>query len=70
MREMCHGRNGLCSILAKRYDRSRRYLNDLEADRALQMGFSVLASIPQTDTVYPLLGRPHDSLDGPGHGDG
>ena len=27
------------------------------------MGFSVLASVPDTNTVYPLLGRPHDSLD-------
>ncbi|KAM3419418.1 hypothetical protein BST61_g5346 [Cercospora zeina] len=27
------------------------------------MGFSVLASLPDTSTVYPLLGRAHDSLD-------
>ncbi|KAI9680905.1 MAG: hypothetical protein M1829_000985 [Trizodia sp. TS-e1964] len=26
------------------------------------MGFSVLAAVPQTHTVYPLLGRAHDSL--------
>ena len=28
------------------------------------MGLSVLASVPETSTVYPLLGRAHDSLDG------
>ena len=33
-----------------------------------QIGFSVLASVPETDTVYPLLGRPHDSLDPEDHG--
>lgn len=27
------------------------------------MGLSVLASVPNTSTVYPLLGRAHDSLD-------
>ncbi|EME87213.1 uncharacterized protein MYCFIDRAFT_60684 [Pseudocercospora fijiensis CIRAD86] len=27
------------------------------------VGFGVLASVPETSTVYPLLGRPHDSLD-------
>ncbi|KAM0142199.1 hypothetical protein ACHAO1_001412 [Botrytis cinerea] len=27
-----------------------------------EIGFSVLASVPGADTVYPLLGRPHDSL--------
>ncbi|KAI5369539.1 hypothetical protein Slin15195_G004150 [Septoria linicola] len=27
------------------------------------IGFSVLASVPDSSTVYPLLGRPHDSLD-------
>ncbi|KAI9737484.1 MAG: hypothetical protein M1834_009639 [Cirrosporium novae-zelandiae] len=27
-----------------------------------QMGFSMLASIPDSHTVYPLLGRPQDSL--------
>ncbi|KAL1836914.1 hypothetical protein VTJ49DRAFT_4505 [Mycothermus thermophilus] len=26
------------------------------------VGFSVMASVPETATVYPLLGRPHDSL--------
>ena len=26
------------------------------------IGLSVLASIPETNTVYPLLGRPQDSL--------
>jgi hypothetical protein len=28
-----------------------------------EMGFSILASVPDASTVYPLLGRPHDSLD-------
>ncbi|KAF2202398.1 glutaminase A [Delitschia confertaspora ATCC 74209] len=28
-----------------------------------EVGFGVLASLPDTNTVYPLLGRPHDSLD-------
>jgi hypothetical protein len=27
-----------------------------------EMGFSVLASIKETSLVYPLLGRPQDSL--------
>ncbi|CAK3896360.1 glutaminase A L-glutamine amidohydrolase [Lecanosticta acicola] len=27
------------------------------------IGFGVLASLPETSTVYPLLGKPHDSLD-------
>ena len=26
------------------------------------MGFGVLAAVPETGLVYPLLGRPHDSL--------
>lgn len=26
------------------------------------IGFSVLASVPESSTVFPLLGRPHDSL--------
>ncbi|GAB7351239.1 hypothetical protein MBLNU459_g1666t3 [Dothideomycetes sp. NU459] len=33
-----------------------------------EIGFSVLASVPETSTAYPLLGRPHDSLNE--HGDG
>ena len=28
----------------------------------IQIGLSVLASVPDSKTVYPLLGRPHDSL--------
>jgi hypothetical protein len=28
-----------------------------------EMGFSILASVPDASTVYPLLGRAHDSLD-------
>ncbi|KAI7218727.1 putative glutaminase [Hortaea werneckii] len=31
------------------------------------MGMSVLASVPESSTVYPLLGRAHDSLDNDGH---
>lgn len=31
-----------------------------------QVGFSVMASVPSTGRVYPLLGRPQDSLD-PNH---
>jgi hypothetical protein len=27
-----------------------------------EVGFSVLAAVPKSDTVYPLLGRPQDSL--------
>ena len=27
------------------------------------IGFGVLASVPDTNNVYPLLGRPHDSLE-------
>lgn len=35
----------------------------LESDtHCLQIGFSVLASVPDTGEVYPLLGRPQDSL--------
>ncbi|KAF2092053.1 DUF1793-domain-containing protein [Saccharata proteae CBS 121410] len=35
-----------------------------------EIGFSLLASVPDSGTVYPLLGRPHDSLDPSGHGEG
>lgn len=35
-----------------------------------EIGFSLLAAVPDTHTVYPLLGRPHDSLDPSGHGEG
>lgn len=28
-----------------------------------EMGMSLMAQVPSTGTVYPLLGRPHDSLD-------
>jgi hypothetical protein len=34
----------------------------LSADCFDQVGFSVLATLPQSDLVYPLLGRPQDSL--------
>lgn len=32
-----------------------------------EIGFSVLASVPETKHAYPLLGRPQDSLDGNDH---
>lgn len=35
-----------------------------------EIGFSVLASVPQTSQVYPLLGRPQDSLLPVREGDG
>ncbi|KAI9889278.1 MAG: hypothetical protein M1814_005653 [Vezdaea aestivalis] len=35
-----------------------------------EIGFSVLASIPNSDLVYPLLGRPQDSLAPTHYGDG
>ncbi|KKY28251.1 putative glutaminase a [Diplodia seriata] len=35
-----------------------------------EIGFSLLAAVPETHTVYPLLGRAHDSLDPSGHGEG
>lgn len=28
----------------------------------MKIGFGILAAVPETSTVYPLLGRPHDSL--------
>ena len=28
----------------------------------VQIGFGVLAAVPDSGDVYPLLGRPHDSL--------
>ena len=27
-----------------------------------EIGFSMMAAVPETGTVYPLIGRPHDSL--------
>ncbi|TKA72918.1 hypothetical protein B0A49_08391 [Cryomyces minteri] len=33
-----------------------------------EIGFSVLASVPDTGAVYPLLGRPQDSLEAGGEG--
>ena len=35
-----------------------------------EIGFSVLASVPETSQIYPLLGRPHDSLLPVRQGDG
>jgi hypothetical protein len=32
-----------------------------------EIGFSVLASVPETRHAYPLLGRPQDSLDPDDH---
>jgi hypothetical protein len=29
-----------------------------------EIGFGILAAVPEEDVVYPLLGRPHDSLGG------
>lgn len=31
-----------------------------------EVGFSVLASLPDSNEVFPLLGRPHDSLEADG----
>ncbi|KAF4539734.1 uncharacterized protein LTHEOB_9852 [Lasiodiplodia theobromae] len=35
-----------------------------------EIGFSLLAAVPETHTVYPLLGRPQDSLAPSGRGEG
>ncbi|KAI9833036.1 MAG: hypothetical protein M1819_003868 [Sarea resinae] len=35
-----------------------------------EIGFSVLAAVPETEKVYPLLGRPQDSLQPPGKSEG
>lgn len=32
-----------------------------------ELGFSLLAQVPSTGTVYPLLGRPQDSLEKDGN---
>ena len=41
---------------------------DLHANAPIkQVGMSMLALVPDSKTVYPLLGRPQDSLDPEGH---
>lgn len=60
MRGRSHGIDGQCSGLAKGCEFTI-FLVEMTAD-SLQIGFSVLASVPGTGKVYPLLGRPHDSL--------
>ncbi|EON63362.1 hypothetical protein W97_02589 [Coniosporium apollinis CBS 100218] len=35
-----------------------------------EVGFSILAHVPDSKTVYPLLGRPQDSLASPNHAEG
>lgn len=32
-----------------------------------EIGFSLMAQVPSTGTVYPLLGKPHDSLSDSGY---
>lgn len=72
MRGSRHGTNGPCSgpesvyvlILACWLTSSPRVL--LKAASLIksifQIGFSIMASVPGSDKVYPLLGRPQDSL--------
>lgn len=53
--------------------RSRSILSLMLADYAdliQQIGFGVLAAVPDSGQVYPLLGRPHDSLLPPQGNDG
>ena len=38
-------------------------LDKTETDILRQIGMSILASVPDTNHVYPLLGRPQDFLD-------
>jgi len=57
----------LLGTIGQSFGQARRLLpfGDSLSDRlliALQIGFSVLAAVPGSDTVFPLLGRPHDSL--------
>ena len=69
MPEFLHGTNGPCSGQEKRYNRI--LLLQEHADMlAEQIGFGILASVPQSGNVYPLLGRPHDSLLPNRNGDG
>ncbi|KAI9689685.1 MAG: hypothetical protein M1820_010085 [Bogoriella megaspora] len=62
---MNRGLRGLPFILEKRYipfkNPSLRTNQIQGASRSI--GFSALASVSSTDTVYPLLGKPHESLD-------
>jgi hypothetical protein len=61
MLEKSHGPNGRCFGLAPRYDVAR--ITTPLILISTQIGFSVLASVPGTNQVFPLLGRPHDSLE-------
>lgn len=71
-----HGANGPCSGQDKRlaYTQDPPRLDQAQAiqprlklllpvaDCSIQVGFSVLATLPESDIVYPMLGRPQDSL--------
>lgn len=50
----------------------RTILGDCSADDRcyVQVGFAVLAAVPDSGYVYPLLGRPHDALSPPDANDG
>jgi hypothetical protein len=64
MRGRSPGASGPCSGLALRYVHCSQPL--VYTYNAWQVGFGVLASLPDTKEVFPLLGRPHDSLDSSG----
>ena len=57
-----HGTNGLCSGLEKRYGFIDTRKREPSIDSSVEIGFGVLAAVPSSGYVYPLLGRPHDSL--------
>lgn len=70
--EKIHGTDGLCFGQVRRYEgplTHRAHLSTILRvavrrliDDFLQIGFSILAAVPETRNVYPLLGRAHDSL--------
>ncbi len=72
MRGNRHGTNGPCFgpesvyvlILACLLTSSPRVLLKVGwlIESICQIGFSIMASVPGSDKVYPLLGRPQDSL--------
>jgi hypothetical protein len=64
MRGRSPGASGPCSGLALRYVHCSQ--PPVYTHNAWQVGFGVLASLPDTKEVFPLLGRPHDSLDSSG----
>jgi hypothetical protein len=64
MRGRSRGASGPCSGLALRYVHCSQ--PPVYAYNARQVGFGLLASLPDTKEVFPLLGRPHDSLDSSG----